>query len=496
MKKITYKIKCRCCNQTVEAERDMSTFTCARCGAVSILPKGIDEETVALYSDAYRYLGEREFYNAIRLFEVLIKQSPTAAAHLGAFLARYGVSGERDHERDTYIPHCFRTCREDIYDDEDLKKAHALAKGEEKELISSLAQFIAGEQERLQKKERAALLEEKKREEARLSQYDELAEAEKRIKEKEDKKRAEIEAEKEREAEIAAKRAADRLARIERNRKKERARKTAVISSVAAVLIIALSVFTFSFLIPQIKYSSALSKIDAGNIGEGVSILRDLGSFKDSEKLVKKYAFYGLKAGDSVYHGFYEQDNSSANGTEEIEWIVLECDGESALLISKYILEVGKYNEKNTSVTWETCTLRTWLNDKFFNSAFLSAEQQRILTASLENKDNGLQKTDGGNDTEDKVFILSADEAERLIAGKAIGEGKATAYALSKDIYIDDKNAENKPTFNCWYWLRTPGSSQSSAVKMDYDSTVNYKGAAVDYSKYGIRPVIRVSVDG
>ena len=30
--------------------------------------------------------------------------------------------------------------------------------------------------------------------------------------------------------------------------------------------------------------------------------------------------------------------------------------------------------------------------------------------------------------------------------------------------------------------------------KIDYDGTVNYRGTMVDYSKYGVRPAIRVSV--
>ena len=44
------------------------------------------------------------------------------------------------------------------------------------------------------------------------------------------------------------------------------------------------------------------------------------------------------QAGDHVFFGQYEQDNDLKNGPEPIEWLVLEDDGESILLLSRYCL--------------------------------------------------------------------------------------------------------------------------------------------------------------
>ena len=74
--------------------------------------------------------------------------------------------------------------------------------------------------------------------------------------------------------------------------------------------------------------------------------------------------------GNSVSFGSYEQDNNPANGKEEIEWIVLDVQGDRSLLISKYALDCKKYNTEWTDGTWESCSLRKWLNSDFLNAAF------------------------------------------------------------------------------------------------------------------------------
>lgn len=94
-----------------------------------------------------------------------------------------------------------------------------------------------------------------------------------------------------------------------------------------------------------------------------------------------KYAEYRSRptAGNVVTYGHYEQDNDTANGKEPIEWVVLDVQGDKALLISKYGLDVRPYNTEYNHVTWEECTLRTWLNDTFLNAAFTPEGQQGFL---------------------------------------------------------------------------------------------------------------------
>lgn len=124
-----------------------------------------------------------------------------------------------------------------------------------------------------------------------------------------------------------------------------------------------------------------------------------------------------------VVFGHYEQDGNEQNGPEPIEWEILCQDDNGYLLVSRYVLDVIRYNEyvgdeSVLSITWETCTLRKWLNEDFLNSAFSKSEQELIRNVILKNADNQytskwLPETDsgkGGNDTEDRIFCLSLDD--------------------------------------------------------------------------------------
>lgn len=114
--------------------------------------------------------------------------------------------------------------------------------------------------------------------------------------------------------------------------------------------------------------------------------------------------------GDYIVFGRYEQDGNLDNGPEPIEWeIVSEGDGRM-LLVSRYILDYQQYNIEQTDVTWETCSLRSWLNDDFINTAFSNAERDQILETTITNSDHPLSGTEGGNDTVDQIFCLSVDE--------------------------------------------------------------------------------------
>ena len=69
--------------------------------------------------------------------------------------------------------------------------------------------------------------------------------------------------------------------------------------------------------------------------------------------------------GDTVYFGAYEQDNNKANGKDDIAWQVLDKKENAILLLSVNGLDSVPYHSENTSVTWEKCALRTWLNQDF-----------------------------------------------------------------------------------------------------------------------------------
>ena len=93
----------------------------------------------------------------------------------------------------------------------------------------------------------------------------------------------------------------------------------------------------------------------------------------------------GVAAGDTILFGAYEQDNDPDNGHELIEWIVLEVDEANHRLwvVSRYGLDAQPYNAEAAEVTWQTCTLREWLNGTFFDTAFTPEEQVAVLTVGI-----------------------------------------------------------------------------------------------------------------
>ena len=90
--------------------------------------------------------------------------------------------------------------------------------------------------------------------------------------------------------------------------------------------------------------------------------------------------------GATVLFGRYEQDNDFSNGSEKIEWIVLDVQDGKSLLLSKYLLDSKPYNDSIGETTWAECSLREWLNHEFMDSAFTGRDQERILPPPVENE--------------------------------------------------------------------------------------------------------------
>ncbi len=191
-----------------------------------------------------------------------------------------------------------------------------------------------------------------------------------------------------------------------------------------------------------------------------------------------------VSAGDIITFGRYEQDNIPDNGPEAIEWMVLDVQDGKALLLSKYGLETKKYNAGDYDITWERCTLRDWLNNDFLNQAFSMEEQSAIPVTEVDNSDaQGFDftavseiadQTIGGNNTEDKIFLLSCAEASRYLDVKIHSEhndinmmslAAPTTYAFTQgafyDQYFGHMTADGVPATR--WWLRSPGGSQFRA---------------------------------
>ena len=108
--------------------------------------------------------------------------------------------------------------------------------------------------------------------------------------------------------------------------------------------------------------------------------------------------------------GLYEQDGDESNGPEPIEWQILDENRNGTLLVSRYVLDCQPYNTVEPDVTWETCSLRSWMNNDFYNAAFDDDMKARINTVTVVNENNQKWGTPGGNSTSDKIFALSVSE--------------------------------------------------------------------------------------
>lgn len=258
----------------------------------------------------------------------------------------------------------------------------------------------------------------------------------------------------------------------------------------------------------------------------------------------------GAKAGDIVTYGTYAItyrwynmtvgtgevtteiiERRTQNKETPIEWIVLENDGSRVTLLSKYILDNIPYhpfiNEDYTSPspTWENSYIREWLNNDFYNVAFTETEKAYIQITTCVNEDNKffgmpggnnvLTKPGkagypaGGNDTEDKVYLLSLGEIEdyfgittedysRVYSNRELG----ITAEIDHETYVTLCNEKSGGILSteyisgnvCRWLLRSPGLFGYYPAEVGCDGYVNMEGYLHENYDSGVRPVIRIGI--
>ena len=187
-------------------------------------------------------------------------------------------------------------------------------------------------------------------------------------------------------------------------------------------------------------------------------------------------AYADMQVGKRFEFGSYPQ---GANGeVKPITWRVLRRGGDSLLVISEYGLAAEPYNEKLEKITWETCSLRRWLNGEFMDKAFNGQERSLIMTTSLSGN--------AGPATEDRIFLLSEEEAESLFSDDRDRIVRPTEYAVKNGASADDDG-------NAWWWLRSRGSNATHAVLAEPDGDISYRGN-VDIGSVCVRPAFRMAL--
>ncbi len=273
----------------------------------------------------------------------------------------------------------------------------------------------------------------------------------------------------------------------------------------------------FEIAVPEGKYNISVTANEADiyewrdkiGFSEAIPIKKgEVLRIKDSIRM-RKILF--INSDGNVVFGNYEQDGDFADKGEPIEWEVLDKNENGWLLISKYVLDAIPYNNVSSEVTWETCTLRSWLNNDFVEKAFTVGEQALISPVSVINSDF---IANSGSNTVDKIFCLSVDEIVKYYGFtydqySHSGYCKAlitepTEYAKGRGVWTytvnpyDDYDAPKDYMTECAgltgasWWLRTMGwVNDDACAVMPY----GYAGADYEFgvnSEYGVRPVLYI----
>lgn len=206
-----------------------------------------------------------------------------------------------------------------------------------------------------------------------------------------------------------------------------------------------------------------------------------------------------ISKSDTNYDGYFGDSAYRYFRWEQIKWRVLENDGSALFVMADKGLDCKNYHDLGDSITWEGCTIRKWLNNDFYKMALNSGEQEAVVERTIVNDDNPKYGTEGGNDTEDKVYLLSISEATNPAYGFCEGHSvdsvsrrvKASDYAHARGSIIDTSTGYEG---NCWWGLRSPGDyTFTAAVVTSYHGIPGY-GTEVSVANYACVPVLHISL--
>ena len=281
-------------------------------------------------------------------------------------------------------------------------------------------------------------------------------------------------------AEKEAQRQKEEKARREAEATAAKKKRNTILGIIAAIIMVAVVLVVAQVIIPRNKYKEAEQ-------------------LRADEKYLKAVATTRqepyTKVGNIVTYGHYEQDNNTNNGKEAIEWIVLKYDNVSrkSLLLSRYGLDARRFDASKYQ-GWAKSEMRSWLNTTFLNNAFTAKEKEGIVTTKVSTPN--YEGYSGGSDTQDKIWLLSRDEATTYFKNGEARKAIPTKYAVSKRAYQysgSNSNCKLNGTGCCWWWLRSPGYSSSDASRVYGGGSIN---SDYVYSTNGsVRPAFWLDLD-
>jgi len=199
------------------------------------------------------------------------------------------------------------------------------------------------------------------------------------------------------------------------------------------------------------------------------------------------------------------------------EWRVLEKDGDHALLLHETVIINQPYHHTWQEITWENSSSRAWLNGEFLNS-FNEEDRARIRETNVINNDNPwtfsdwtghFDRTPGGNNTADKIFLLSIEEVTKYFGGSELLEsGKTESNRNGQNglrydgIWENNSISQSRIAYNAdgaasWWWLRSPGRDSYLAAYVHGDGGLGVYGYTILDSSAGgvLRPALWVNLN-
>ncbi|MCL2224515.1 MAG: DUF6273 domain-containing protein [Defluviitaleaceae bacterium] len=164
-----------------------------------------------------------------------------------------------------------------------------------------------------------------------------------------------------------------------------------------------------------------------------------------------------------------------------LDWIVLaEAEGKR-LILSEGVIKRAAFSN-DYSVMWQTSLVREYLNGAFFYDNFAQDERSRIVETQVTNSPNPTYGTGGGENTQDRVFLLCLDEIAALMRDGTVLDAARVAH------YLGDGSS-------AWWWLRSTGYSSDFAAIVRADGSVRTDGRGAEIIHGGVRPVLWLEVN-
>ncbi len=217
------------------------------------------------------------------------------------------------------------------------------------------------------------------------------------------------------------------------------------------------------------------------------------------------FTTYSSSSGNS-----YQSDNGYYTNTiywfkyEPIKWQILDEKNGNALLLCDIAIDSQNYYTTangNTRIkdrgtvyenNYEYSTIRSWLNDTFYDTTFSEYQKKIISITSVVNSASSAGSDDGlyvCSNTKDAVFLLSYAEVEKYNLSTESGQRKSTDYAKSQGCLANTSDYNG----NCWWWLRSPFTRDSYYARYIYYNGEIYD-EMVNYTYMGVVPSLWIKL--